>query len=324
MKLSRRVAIGLTVLLPAYAAPTRAQTFPDHPIKIIVPNPPGGGFDLSARVIAEPFSRALGQPVVIENKAGSGTLVGSGSAARSAPDGYTLLLGGTSNMSLNIGLYEKLPYDPIKDFKPIGLIVAWPFMLVARKELPQQTLAEIIESARENPGRVNFATGGVGTGQYVAAALLARSAGIKINMVPYGSAQAAYPDLIGGRVDLFFDNASTALPQVRGGAVRAYAVSSAKRYPVMPDLPTVQETGLAQLDMETWFGLFAPTGTPEPILARLRAALRTARADPEVAKIFGASGGAINTLSVDETDAFVKREAERWNALLREAGITAQ
>ena len=324
MKLFAMFASSLTLFLTVHASPTRAQTFPDRPIKIIVPNPPGGGFDLSARVIADPLSRALGQPVVIENKSGSGTLVGSGFASRSAPDGYTLLLGGTSNMALNIGLYEKLPYDPIKDFRPIGLIVAWPFMLVSRKDLPQKTLAEILENALMNPDKVNFATGGLGTGQHVAAALLARSAGIKINMVPYGSAQAAYPDLIGGRVDLFFDNASTALPQVRGGAVRAFAVSSAKRYPVMPDLPSVQETGLAQLDMETWFGLFAPTGTPEPALLKLRAALRTARADPDVSKIFGASGGAINAMSVDETDAYVKREAERWNALLREAGITAQ
>ncbi len=323
MKGSIRLAFGLALLLAA-GAPAGAQTFPDRPIKIVVPNPPGGGFDLSARVIADPLSRALGQPVIIENKAGSGTLVGSGFAARAPADGYTLLLGGTSNMALNIGLYEKLPYDPIKDFTPIGLIVTWPFMLVSRMELPQKTLAEVIDTARKNPDKVIFATGGLGTGQHIAASLLAHSAGIKITMAPYGSAQAAYPDLIGGRVDLFFDNASTALPQVRGGAVRAFAVSSAKRYSVMPYVPTVQETGLAKLDMETWFGLFAPAGTPEPVLAKLRDAIRTARADPEVVKIFGASGGAINALNVAETDAFVKREAERWNALLREAGITAQ
>ncbi len=312
------------MLAAILGGPALSQTFPDHPVRIIVPQPPGGGFDLAARVIADRLGPFLGQAVIVENKPGAGTLVGTEMAARSAPDGYTLLLGGTSNMALNIGLYPKLNYDPVKDFTPVGLIVTWPFMLVSRKDLPQKTFAEVIDFARANPDKMTYASGGRGTGQHVAAAVMAYSAGVKMIHVPYSGAQAAYTDVLGGRVDLFFDNASTAMPQVRGGTVRALAVSSAKRYSVMPELPSVMESGLAKLDMETWFGLFAPAGTPAPVVAKLRDAVAKARALPDVIELFGKSGGAVNSLSPAETEAFVKLEAERWGRQVREAGIAAE
>ncbi len=310
-------------LLLGAIAPAGAQTFPDHPVRIVVPQPPGGGFDLSARVIADKLPQFLGQPVIVENKPGAGTLVGTEFAARAAPDGYTLLLGGTSNMALNIGLYPKLAYDPVKDFTSVGLIVTWPFMLVTRKDLPQKSLAEIIDFARKNPDKLTYASGGRGTGQHIAVAVMAYLAGVKMTHVPYSGAQAAYQDILGGRVDMFFDNASTALPQVRAGSVPALAVSSAKRYPVMPDLPSVMETGLAALDMETWFGLFAPAGTPAPVVAKLRDAVEKARALPEVVELFGKTGGSVNALDAAATAAFVKSEAERWGKLVREAGVAA-
>ena len=316
--------LAAAVLFAVTGAGAQAQTFPEKPLRIIVPQPPGGGFDLSARVMADRLPRFLGQPVIVENKPGAGTLVGTEFAARSAADGYSLLLGGTSNMAFNLGLYPKLSYDPVKDFIPVGLIVTWPYMLVARKDLPQTSLAELIDFARKNPEKITYASGGRGTGQHIAVAVLAHLAGVKMTHVPYSGAQAAYQDVLGGRVDLFFDNASTALPQVRGGAVRALAVSTAKRYAVMPELPSVMETGVAPLDIETWFGLFAPAGTPAPVDARLRDAIEKARALPDVVELFGKTGGAVNALSVAQTEAFVKGEAERWGKLVREAGITAE
>ena len=324
MQIPRFVSRSAALLLAALAFPALAQTFPDHTIKIVVPQPPGGGFDLSARVIADKLPLFLGQPVIVENKPGAGTLVGTEFAARSAPDGYTLLLGGTSNMALNLGLYQKLAYDPVRDFTSLGLIVTWPFMLVTRKNLPQKSLAEIIDFARKNPDRLTYASGGIGTGQHIAVAVMAHLAGVKMTHVPYSGAQAAYQDILGGRVDMFFDNASTALPQVRAGSVPALAVSSAKRYSVMPELPSVMETGLAALDMETWFGLFAPAGTPAPVVAKLREAVAKARALPEVVELFGKTGGAVNALDPAATEAFVKSEAARWNGLVREAGVTAE
>ena len=268
-------------------------------------------------------SSDLGQNVVVENRAGGGTVIATEFVAKAPADGYTLLLGGTSNMAFNIGLYPKLSYDPVKDFTPVGLTVTWPYMLVARKDLPQGSLTELIDFARRNPEKLTYASGGRGTGQHIVVAVLAQLAGVKLTHVPYSGAQAAYQDVLGGRVDLFFDNASTALPQVNAGNVRALAVSSAKRYAVKPELPTVMETGVAPLDVETWFGLFAPAATPAPALAKLREALDKARSLPDVVELFGKTGGAVNALGVSETEAFVRREAERWGKLVREAGITA-
>ncbi len=317
-------SFALAITLAAAALPAAAQTFPDHPIRIIVPQPPGGGFDAVARVIADPLQKILGQPVVVENRAGAGTLVGTEYAAKAAPDGYTLLLGGTSNMALNLGLYPKLAYDPVKDFTPVGLVVSWPFMLLTRKDLPYKTVNDIVDAAKAKPGALNFASAGVGSGQHVATAVFAYLAGIELTHVPYAGAQAAYTDLLGGRVDLFSDNAQTALPQVKGDTVRPIAVTTRKRYAAMPDLPTIAESGLSDIDMETWFGLFAPSGTPAPVLAKLAAAVEQARTNPATVEILNKSGGDMKTIGNDEAKAFVTAEAERWSKLLRDAGIRAE
>ena len=198
---------GILLAIAIAASPAFGQTFPEKPVRIVVPQPPGGGFDLAARVIADRLPRFLGQPVVVENKPGAGTLVGTEFAAKAPADGYTLLLGGTSNMAFNIGLYPKLSYDPVKDFTPVGLTVTWPYMLVARKDLPQGSLTELIDFARRNPEKLTYASGGRGTGQHIVVAVLAQLAGVKLTHVPYSGAQAAYQDVLGGRVDLFFDNA---------------------------------------------------------------------------------------------------------------------
>ncbi len=314
-------AIRTTFFAVCAIAPAQAQTYPDRPVKIVVPQPPGGGFDSVARQLADKLGPLLGQPVVVENRPGAGTLVGTEAVARAPADGYTLLLGALSNIALNPGLYPKLSYDPQKDFVAVGLAVKYSYTLVARKDLAQNSLKELIEFARANPDKLTYASGGNGTGQHVATAVLAHLTNTRMTHVPYKGAQAAYQDVIAGRVDLFFDNTATARGQVNGGTVKALAVSSRDRQSVHPNVPSVIETGVAPLDMETWFGLFVPAGTPAPALARLRAELDRALAMPDLIARFEAGGGRAMRMAVAETDAFVRREIERWTRLVREAGV---
>jgi tripartite-type tricarboxylate transporter receptor subunit TctC len=316
-----RTLVALAALATAWTAPAHAQTYPSQTIKLIVPQPPGGGFDTVARVLADRMSPLLGQPIFVENRVGAGTLVGTEAAAKAPADGYTLLLGALSNIALNPGLYAKLPYDPLRDFTPIGLAVTWSYTLVARKDLPQKNLKELIAFARDNPEKITFASAGKGSGQHIAMAVTAQLAGVKLTHVPYRGAQAAYQDILGGRVDLFFDISSTARSQVDSGTVKALAVSSRDRQAMHPDVPSVTETGVAQLDMESWFGLFAPAATPAPALIRLREAFAKVVAMPEVAELFAKTGGRIMKLSLGETEALLKRDVERWTKLIQDAGL---
>lgn len=303
-------------------APASAQAvYPDRPIKIIVPQPPGGGFDTVARMLADRLGPLLGQALIVENRVGSGTLIGTEAAAKSEPDGYTLLLGGLSNIALNPGLYANLRYDPVKDFTPIGLAVSWSYTLTACKDLPFKDLKELMAFARDNPEKITFASAGIGSGQHIAMAVTAQLAGVKLAHVPYRGAQAAYQDMLGGRVDLFFDISSTARSQIDAGQLRALAVSTAQRQAMHPDVPTVSETGVAPLDMDSWFGLFAPAATPKPILDRLRAELGKVLASRELVGMFEKTGGRVLQLSLAETETLVRRDIERWTKLLEDAGL---
>lgn len=320
----KKLALAAALAACAVAAPSHAQqNYPDRPIKLIVPQPPGGGFDTVARILADRLGPALGQTVVVENRTGAGTLVGTEAVAKAPADGYTLLLGALSNIALNPGLYPKLPYDPLKDFTPIGLAVTWSYTLVARKDLPYKDLKELIAFAKANPEKITYASAGKGSGQHIAMAVTEKLAGVKLTHVPYRGAQPAYQDILGGRVDLFFDISSTARPQVEGGTVRALAVSSKDRQAFHPDVPSVSETGVAALDMESWFGLFAPAQTPAPIVARLRKELSGVLARPDVSELFAKSGGRVLKLSPEETDRLVRSDVERWTKLIREAGVSA-
>ena len=316
-----RSVVALLLCVAGFAAPVAAQSYPDRPIKLIVPQPPGGGFDTVARILADRMGPLLGQSLIVENRVGAGTLVGTEAAAKAPADGYTLLLGGLSNIALNPGLYAKLPYDPLQDFSPVGLAVTWSYTMVARKDLPYKDLKELIAFARANPEKITYASAGKGSGQHIAMAVTAQLAGIKLTHVPYRGAQAAYQDVLGDRVDLFFDISSTARGQVDSGALRALAVSSRDRQAMHPDVPSVMETGVAPLDMESWFGLFAPAATPAPVLARLRSEFAKVIAMPEVAELFAKTGGRTMQLSPAETDALLKREVERWTKLIQVAGL---
>jgi tripartite-type tricarboxylate transporter receptor subunit TctC len=319
-----RLALSGTFIVAfAIAGAALAQNYPVRPVRVVVPQPPGGGFDLTARTVSEPLATLLGQPVVVENRPGSGTLIGTDVAAKAEPDGYTLLLGALANIALNPGLYDKLPYDPQRDFVPIGLIASFPYTLVVRKDLPQSTLKEIVEYARANPGKLTYASGGNGSGQHVGAAVIWHLTKTDVTHVPYKGAQAAYQDLLAGRVDVFLDNSVTARPHVQGGRVKAVAVSSAQRLPYHPDVPTVRETGVVDFDMETWMGYFAPAKTPASVVARLRTEFAKVTEQPGVIGAFEKSGATPMKLSVAETEALVKRDIEKWTRLIRAAGIRA-
>jgi tripartite-type tricarboxylate transporter receptor subunit TctC len=317
------ILLAIGCLGAAFAAAGYAQNYPYRPVRIIAPNPPGGGFDFVARVTAQKLTEQLGQQVVVENRTGAGTLVGTDVAAKSTPDGYTLLVGSLSNLAANLGMYQKLPYNPLADFVPVGMIVAYSYALVSRKDLPQQSLREIVEFARAHPGKLTYASGGIGTGQHVAAAVLGQLTGVQMVHVPYRGAQAAHIDLLSGRVDIFFDNAVTAQPYVDDGRLKVYAVSSARRFPGMPGVPTVNETGVAKMEMDAWFGLYARTGTPDAVLKRLRAEMDKVINAPDVVARFEKGGGRILRMSPTEADAYTKSEISKWSTLIRHAGIKA-
>ena len=302
----------------------QAQDFPSRQIKIIVPTAAGGGFDITARVVAERLAPLLGQGVVIENRTGAGTLVGSEAAAKAVPDGYTLLMGAFSNFGLNSGLYPKLSYDPIRDFAPVSIVVSFPFVLTARNDLPYKDLKEIIAAARAKPGTITYASGGRATGQHIAMVALEQLSGVSFNHVPYRGAQPAYQDIIGGRIDLMFDNYSTAYSQIEGKNVRAVSVSSRDRISSLPDVPTIAQAGDGALEFESWFGLFAPSATPAPVIERLRAETAKVVALPEVAQLFGRTGGRMLRLSSAEAEAMVRSEVERWSTIIRNSGIRAE
>ncbi len=299
-----------------------AQTFPARVIRVVVPQPPGGGFDTVARTLSEPFAARLGQPVIVENRPGSGTIVGTEAVARAEPDGYTLLLAASANIAFNPGLYRKLPYDPKADFVPVGLAAGITYTLIARNDLAQATLQELIAHARANPGKLTYASGGNGTGQHIAAAVTFHTAGVNLTHVPYKGAQAAYQDLIPGRVDMFFDNSATARPHIQNGRVKPVAVSSPQRVAYHPDVPTVREAGV-DFEQVTWVGYFAHAATPAPILERLREAFAKALATPEVPAMLEKRGAFPMRMSAGEAEALVASDIEKWTKLIRSAGISA-
>ena len=294
-----------------------------QPIRLIVPYAPGGPIDVTARALAERLARQIGQSVVVENRPGSGTLVGTDAAAKADADGYTLLMGSVSNIALNMGLYDKLSYDSLRDFEPVGIAVSYSYTLMARNDLPFNSLREVVAYAKANPGKLNYASAGNGSGQHVLAAALWHLSGADITHVPYKGAQAAYQDLLGGRVDLFFDLSSTARPQVDAGKVKALALSGAERNPMHPNVPTILESGVAALDLESWFGYFVPSKTPAAVQERLRSELARVIAQPDLQETFRSRGGKPLNLTAAQTKALVQRDVDRWTRLVRDIGIKA-
>jgi tripartite-type tricarboxylate transporter receptor subunit TctC len=301
-------------------AAAQAQTaYPDHPVKIIVPIGPGGSYDLIGRHIADVLSKRTGQAFFVENKPGAGTVVGTQVAAQSEPDGYTLVVGGLSNMAFNSALYSRLGYEPLRDFVPVALVYRFGYVMVGRKDMPQKTLQDIVAAAKANPGSITVATAGVGTGQQLVAAAFMKVAGVKLLEVPYKGSPPAFTDLLAGRIDLFFDSIAAGLPYVQSGQARGIAVLSSKRSLLAPDVPTMAEAGLPGLNVDSWLGIFAPAKTPPEVIARLRADIRASL--PDLKERFEKSGGEVWSLPDGKLDAFVASEYENWTKLIREIGI---
>jgi tripartite-type tricarboxylate transporter receptor subunit TctC len=302
----------------SWTSGAQAQTYPDRPVRIIVPIGPGGAYDIIGRLLANKLSERVGQTFFVENRTGAGTLVGTQAAATAPADGYTLVVGGLSNIVFNFALYQKVPYEP-DDFVPVALVYTFPYVMVARNDLPQKDLAEIISYGRQSPGKLTVAHPGSGSGQQIVAAAFMKLTTTTIVEVPYRSTQAAYPDLIAGRVDLLFDSVTAALPYIMAHKVRGIALLAPQRYSKVPDLPTMAEAGLTGLGVESWIGLFAPARTPPEVLGRLRQETRIAAAD--LKEQFEKTGGALMQLPIAETDKFIKSEFDVWTKVIRDAGI---
>jgi tripartite-type tricarboxylate transporter receptor subunit TctC len=317
------IAAGLVAmgLLPS---PLWAQDYPTRPVSVIVAQPPGGGTDIIARIIAQQLSVQLGQPFVVENRAGAGTVVGTAAAANAAPDGYTLLTGLSANMAVNPSLFAHLTYDPIRDFTPVGMLAEFPFVVVVNNNFAAHSIKDLIAMAKAKPGEINFASAGNGTGQHLSTELFELETGIKMTHVPYRGAAPAYTDIMSGQTPVFFDNLSSALGQIKGGSVRALAVTGKERSPLLPDVPTVAESGVPQYVYTVWFGLWAPKNTPKPIVEKLYAEIQKALADPKVKERIAADAGMPMHMPLADIEPFEKTEIAKWADVIKRAGVTVQ
>jgi tripartite-type tricarboxylate transporter receptor subunit TctC len=301
-----------------------AEDFPTRPIRLVVPYPPGGPTDVAARIIANAMSAKLGQPVVIENKPGgaAGT-VGGRYVASADPDGYTIVMSQVGSLTVAPFLY-KLDYDPIKDFAPIGIAAETPEILTVNPSLPANTVTEFVAYAKSNPGKLNFASPGVGTLPHLLGEQLQLAAGIKLTHVPYRGAGPAVSDLLGGQVQVMFDSTSVMLPHIEAGRLRALAISSAKRIAQIPNVPTVAEAGYPQLTESLWTALLAPAATPEPIIQKLNTALNESVKTPEVQKAYANLDVVTRIVTPQELKAFMADEVRKWQQVVAQAGIKGE
>ena len=316
---TRFCALALA-LGPGLAACVAAAEFPEKPVRFVVPFPPGGGNDLVARALAEGMARDLGQPVIVDNRAGAGTVIGTEYAATRPPDGYTILLASVS-FSVNPSLLPSLPYDPIKSFAPILLLGTYPNVVVVPPDRPFKTMAELLAYARANPGKLNYGSFGNGTSPHLSAELFKLLARVDITHIPYKGAAPALTDLLGDRLDVVFSTASSAGTYVRGGRLRALAVTSATRAAAYPDLPTVAEAGVPGYESVAWYGILAPAGTPPDIVARLRSAITIAAKAESFRKRSAEDGLEIGIGSGEALTKLIVTEIERWRRVVREANI---
>jgi tripartite-type tricarboxylate transporter receptor subunit TctC len=317
-----RLVSGLLLLLAADSwvlCPAQAG-YPDRLIRIIVPFPPGGGTDIISRRLAEAMAADFGQAVIVENKPGGSTIIGTNAVAASAPDGYTLLMA-TFAHAVNPSLGAKLPYDTARAFAPIALVARSFNIVVVNPKMPINTIGELIAYPKAKPGTVNFGSFGIGTSAHLAGELFKSLAGVEIVHVPYKGAAAAITDLIGGQIEVMFTTVASVAPYVISGQLRALAVTSAARSPVFPDLPTVAESGVPGYVVEGWYGLYAPAGTPPDIIARLGASVARAAQSPALRSLEQIEGLTIAVGSPAELDRYVAGEAARWRQVISTANI---
>jgi tripartite-type tricarboxylate transporter receptor subunit TctC len=313
--------LALTALL---TMPAAAQDYPSRPIALIVPYAAGGGNDLMARTAAEKMSKSLGQQIVIENRGGAGGSIATRQVAKAEPDGYTLGLGGTGTLAIDPTLYPNAGYDPRKDFAPIGLIATSGLVICVHPSLPAESIPELIALAKREPGKLNYASAGTGSGIHLGTEYFATMAGIKLTHIPYKGSSPALTDLVGGHVAIYFSSLPPAVGLIKEGKVRALAVTSAKRSPILPDVPTVAEVALPGYEAVLHYGIVAPAGTPRPIIAKLSAALRTAVLSDELKSRLAEDGAEPLASTPEEYAADIDREETKWSAIVKASGAKAE
>jgi tripartite-type tricarboxylate transporter receptor subunit TctC len=314
-------SLAATLILSTNAhSQTRSAAYPAKPIAMVVPFAAGGGVDILTRILGQHLGEILGQPIIVEDRPGAGGIIGSESVAKAAPDGYTLLVATTGTHTINPGLYSKMPFDAVKDFAPITLIASVPNLLVVNPGVPAKDVHELVELAKASPGKLSFGSFGNGTSNHLSGELLKSLTGTNIVHVPYKSAPQAVTDLIAGRLTFAFVNMPVALPQVAGGKLRALAVTGAKRSSASPEYPTMSEAGVPGFVVESWYGLMAPAGTPEPIVRKLYEATVKALALPDVRAAFAKQGADVETATPSEFAAMIPVESARWSQIIRKSG----
>ncbi len=316
-----RLLASLFVLLFSSAALAQ-EPYPSKPIRFILPFPPGGGTDILGRLIAERLAANLGQPVVTENRGGAGGNVGAEAAARSAPDGYTIVLVAPS-LAISPSLYSKLNYDPVKDFAPVSLVAQVPNVMITHPSVPAQTLREFIDLARSKPGGMNFGSGGSGTSNHLAGELFNLAAGVKLVHVPYKGVNLAMNGALAGEVQLVFIGIPVPAPHIKAGRLRALAVLARERSPLLPEVPTADEAGLPNFDVTTWYGVLVPAGTPRPIVMRLNGELVKIMHSPELKERLATLATDPMTSTPEEFAAYLRQEIAKWGDVVRKAGLKA-
>ena len=315
--MNRRIAASLAFCLFATAA--AAQEYPAKPIKLIVPFPPAGGTDIMSRVVAQRLTEANKWTVVVDNRPGAGGNIGVDAAAKSAPDGYTIVMGQTSNLAINPTLYKDIPYDPMKDLVPIVLVGEGPIALAVRNESPMKTIADLVSAAKAKPGAITMASPGSGTVAHLSGVRLMQAANVKFEHIPYKGASAAIPDLLGGNVDFYVSSVPSVQSQVAAGRMRILAVTSKRRSPIFPNVPTISET-YPGFDAVTWFGILAPAGTPPTVVAKLNAEINKALQDPNVRKSIEKEGGEVLGGTPKQFADLMKSDLAAWAAVVKASG----
>jgi tripartite-type tricarboxylate transporter receptor subunit TctC len=313
--------VSVALLLAIGGSCAEAQDYPNQTVKIVVPFAPGGGVDVVARIVGPRLSEELGQSVIIENRAGAGGMLGAAAVAQSPPDGYTLLLGTGSTHGTNASVYSKLSYDPVRDFVPIVLVSSLPFLLVVPPSLPVKSVSELIALVRSRPGELSFGSFGTGSINHLAAELFNSMAKIQANHIPYRGSAPALTDLIAGRLHYTFDGVSTSLGYVQAGTIRALGITSPARSPVLPDQPTISESGLPGFDTVTWSGLFAPAGTPKSIIELVNRKANAVMGSPRTKESFAKLGMEAVGGSTDDLAKKVQTELQKWVNIVREKNI---
>jgi tripartite-type tricarboxylate transporter receptor subunit TctC len=320
LKVSSRARRVLLLAVLAVAAPAQAQSYPDKPIKLVVPFAPAGATDVLARIVGQKLSELEKQPVIVDNRAGAGGNIGSDAVAKAAPDGYTLLMGAVGTHAINVSLYKKMPYDPVKDFIPVVLVATVPNVLVVPASLPVNSVKELIAYGKANPGKLNFGSSGNGTSIHLSGELFKSMTGMDMQHVPYKGSGPATVDLLSGQVQMMFDNLPSAMPNIKSGKLKALAVTSAKRSPSLPDVPTIAEAGVPGYEAPSWFGILVPKGTPPEIVAKLNTDINKILAMPDTKKKFLEQGAEPAGGTPEQFAALINSEIPKWAKVVKASG----